>query len=76
MTQTLSGILQGLGLAYVPFISLLLGAAAKLSVNFLTIPLPHINIKGAVYGTLACYIISTAVNFIALKLIQVEFGYP
>lgn len=68
LTQTISGILQGLGKAFIPAFSLLAGAAVKIIINFTLIPLPHINIKGAVYGTLACYFISTAINIIALKV--------
>lgn len=67
LTQTLSGILQGLGKVLVPALSLLAGAVAKVLVNYLLIPLPGINIVGAVYGTLACYVISTTINIIALK---------
>lgn len=68
MTQTLSGIMQGLGLAVVPAISFFAGAIVKLVINFTLVPVQSINIKGAVYGTIACYIISTLVNFIVLAV--------
>jgi len=67
MTQTLAGILQGLGKVLIPACSLFIGALVKLAINFLLMPLPGINIKGAVYGTLACYIVSTVINMVALK---------
>lgn len=68
MTQTLSGIMQGLGLAVIPAISFFAGALVKLVINFTLVPVPHINIKGAVYGTIACYILSTIVNFTVLTV--------
>jgi len=67
MTQTLSGILQGLGKVLVPTVGLFTGALVKLVINFSLMPLPGINIRGAVYGTLLCYIVSTVINMIALK---------
>ena len=67
LTQTLSGILQGLGRVVIPAVSLFAGAVIKLAINFTLVPMPHINIKGAVYGTLACYIVASLINFIALK---------
>jgi len=69
LTQILSGVLQGLGRAFIPAFSLLIGAAAKVIINFTLMPLPDVNIKGAVYGTLICYIISAGVNIIALSRI-------
>ncbi|MGI6777867.1 MAG: putative polysaccharide biosynthesis protein [Acetivibrionales bacterium] len=66
LTQTLSGILQGLGKVYVPAVSLFMGAVAKLLINYILIPVPSINVKGAVYGTLVCYIISTLICMAAL----------
>lgn len=66
LTQTLSGILQGLGKAFIPTGALLTGAVAKFIINYTLIPIPSVNIKGAVYGTLACYVIATVINVAAL----------
>jgi stage V sporulation protein B len=68
LTQTMSGVLQGMGKPIIPMIGLIAGALAKLSVNYILIPLPGINIKGAVLGTLTCYIVSTLICFLGLKL--------
>ena len=67
LTQTLSGILQGLGKVFVPALSLFAGAAVKVLMNFTLMPVPHINIRGAIYGTLACYMVSTLINMVVLK---------
>ncbi|HHW31409.1 MAG TPA: polysaccharide biosynthesis protein [Clostridiaceae bacterium] len=66
LTQIMSGVLQGLGKPYIPTIGLFAGALVKLSVNYYLMPVPSINIKGAVYGTLACYIVSTLICIIGL----------
>ena len=66
LTQTLSGILQGLGKVFIPALSLLVGAVAKLLINYTLISVPSVNVKGAVYGTLVCYIISTVICMVML----------
>lgn len=67
MSQTLAGILQGLGKVKVTALSLLAGAAVKLTVNFILVPIHKINIVGAAYGSIACYMVSAAINYIALR---------
>lgn len=68
LTQTLSGILQGLGKAVIPALSLLTGAVIKIAMNYYLVSQPSINIKGAVYGTMACYIVSSIICMLALKI--------
>ncbi len=67
LTETLSGVLQGLGKVMVPAFSLLIGAVVKLIINFILVPIPHINIKGAIYGTIICYMVATLFNYYLLK---------
>ncbi len=67
LTQTLSGILQGINKAHVAALGILAGALIKLIINFTLIPLPSINIKGAVFGTIVFYITSTMINIIAVN---------
>jgi stage V sporulation protein B len=66
LTQIVSGVLQGLGKPFIPMIGLFAGSAAKLLVNNVLMPMPGINIKGAAYGTIACYLVSTLVCLIGL----------
>lgn len=68
LTQIISGVLQGLGKPSVPMIGLFAGSAAKLLVNNILMPIPSINIKGAAYGTIVCYIVSTLVCLVGLRL--------
>ncbi|MGN0492838.1 MAG: polysaccharide biosynthesis C-terminal domain-containing protein, partial [Acutalibacteraceae bacterium] len=51
----LTGILQALGKQRAALINIAVGAAVKLTVGFLTVRVPEINVKGAALGTLACY---------------------
>lgn len=53
--QTMTGILQGLGKTYIPVVSLFIGIAIKIGISLLFIRIPEVNIKGAFYGTVACY---------------------
>lgn len=76
ISQTLAGILQGLGKVNITAVSLLIGAAVKLAVNFMLVPIRTVNIfgtlypmdiTGAAYGSIACYVVSSSINFIALR---------
>lgn len=66
LTETLAGILQGLGKVVVPAISLFFGAAVKLIINYSTVSIPEVNLKGAIIGTLACYVVSSVIGYIVL----------
>lgn len=51
----LTGMLQAIGKQKAALINIAVGAAIKLAVGLLTVSVPEINIKGAAFGTLACY---------------------
>ena len=51
-------MLQAVGRVDIPVKLMLLGAAIKLVMNFTLVGIPQLNIKGAAFGTLACYIVS------------------
>ena len=54
-------ILQAMDQVYLPVKLMLIGSGIKILVNLLLIPIPQVNLKGAAYGTLACYVfIATA----------------
>ena len=61
----MNGILQAIGKQKAALFNIALGAIAKLSVNFLAVGNPKINIKGAALGTLACYFLIFALNIIS-----------
>lgn len=51
----LTGILQALGRQKAALINIAAGSAVKLAVGLITVSVPEINVKGAAFGTLACY---------------------
>ena len=67
VVQTTNGLLQGMGRVYVPMVSLAVGAAVKIALNYLLVGMPEINIHGAPLGTVACYLVPAAINCIVLQ---------
>ena len=67
LTQVTTGMLQGLGQVRVPVIGALVGAAAKIPLNYFLIAIPEVHVKGAIISTTVCYGIAAAVNLFCLK---------
>lgn len=66
LSQPMTNMLQALDKTKVPLISLSAGALAKLVANFIFVSIPSLNVNGAVIGTVLCYVIVVAINFVAL----------
>ncbi len=66
LSQPMTNMLQALDKTKIPLVSLSIGALAKLVANFIFVAIPKLNVNGAVIGTVLCYIIVVAINFIAL----------
>ena len=64
LSQTLAGALQGLGMVMVPAVALMVGAGAKLYLNYTLIPI--MGITGAAYSSIVCYFIAASISMIAL----------
>lgn len=64
LVQTTNALLQGMGHPVKPVISLAVGAGVKVVLSIVLIRIPEINVMGAVYGTMACYIIAAIMNLI------------
>lgn len=62
----LSGVMQGLGRADIPVYNLLIGIIFKISITYYLTP-TWLGIKAAAYGTLAMFIVSSALNCLAVK---------
>lgn len=85
LAQTLSGALQGMGKVAVPAISLFLGAILKYILNYILVAQNTINIfgfeiemnvMGAAYSTIACYLLTFLISFTILKKnIELNFDY-
>ena len=67
MVQVTNGILQGISKFYVPLISLFCGAVIKTLLNVVLISNSKINIYGAEFATVSCYVVALIINLIVLK---------
>jgi stage V sporulation protein B len=75
LTPTFS-ILQAIDKAYLPVKLMVVGSIIKIIVNVLLIQIPEINLKGAAYGTLACYLFITVVSIhMVRKITKSKFDY-
>ncbi|MBQ8043451.1 MAG: polysaccharide biosynthesis protein, partial [Clostridia bacterium] len=85
LAQTLSGALQGMGKVAVPAIALFSGAVLKYIMNYILVAQNTINIlgfeiemnvMGAAYSTIACYLLTFLISFTVLKKnIELNFNY-
>jgi stage V sporulation protein B len=66
LVQTATGALQGAGRHRLPMWFLLIGGLLKIAVNLICIPMPKINILGAVLSNLACYGVAGILDTAAL----------
>ena len=72
----MTNMLQAIGYAKIPVISLSVGAIAKVITNYIFIGIPSININGAVVGTVVCYTIIVVVNlFFLLRYTKVKLDF-
>lgn len=66
-------MLQAIGRAKIPVISLALGATAKIICNFVLVGNPKFNINGAPFGSIVCYVIIVGINlFYLIKISKVR----
>ena len=85
LAQTLSGALQGMGKVAIPAIALFSGAVLKYILNYILVAQNTINIfgweiemnvMGAAYSTIACYLLTFLISFTILKKnIELNFDY-
>lgn len=75
LCQIVTGVLQGIGRIKVPVMGALLGAVAKIIFNAILIPIPSINVVGAVIATDVCYLVASVFNLIMLTRITGVIPY-
>lgn len=66
VASPITNMLQAVGRLDVPIKSVAIGSVVKIILNFFLIGNPNININGAVWSTVICYIIMLSINFVAL----------
>ena len=57
MTAPVNSMLQAVGRIYAPVKLMALGGIVKLLANVLTVAIPSVNVTGAAWGTLLCYLV-------------------
>ena len=62
MVQATTGILQGAGKQRIPMYTLLAGVICKVTLNYILIGIPSVNIHGAPIASLVCYTVSMVPN--------------
>lgn len=66
VASPVTNMLQAVGRLDVPIKSVAIGSVVKIILNYFLIGDPNINIKGAVWSTIVCYIIMLSINIVSL----------
>jgi len=67
LTQTSTSIMQGVDHYIRPIINLFIGCIVKVILTFILVPMPEINIYGAVIASISAYLVATILNLISLR---------
>lgn len=71
-----NSILQSLGKVWLPVIHMFIGGAVKVVVNYILVGNIDININGAPIGTNCCYLVTLALNLMAIhRCIKPNYGW-
>lgn len=66
--QATTAILQGIGKYLLPVINLFIGCVIKVFITIHLVPVPNINVYGAVVGTIVGYLVATILNVIVFSV--------
>jgi stage V sporulation protein B len=66
-SQTLTGVLQGVGKQAIPVRNLLLGVGLKIIITWVLTAIPSINIQGAAIGTVVAFAVASVLNLFAAR---------
>lgn len=76
LTQTINGVLQGLGKNNIPLIASIIGIALKILCNIILVPIQGIYEKGAIVGNILSNMSSFIIVFIIMrKNIEIDFSF-
>lgn len=67
LTQTINGVLQGIGKVNIPVIAFGCSAIIKLILNIILLQIPRVGIYGAIIATITAHFVSFIICFIALN---------
>ena len=63
VTQTITGILQGIGKPMVPVINMFAGMGVKILLTWVLVGIPSINVNGAAIGSVGAFILTMVLNY-------------
>ena len=66
LVMVTNAIIQALGKVWMPVLNMLIGGAVKVITNFILVGNIDININGAPYGTVLCYVTTAVLNLIVI----------
>ncbi len=76
VTQTTTSIMQGTGHYIAPVINLFIGCIVKIVLTWILVPIPSLNIYGAVIASIGAYVVATILNLISMKIkIKTKFKF-
>jgi len=75
LVMVTNSIIQARGNVWIPVINMFIGGLVKVAVNYVLVGNIDININGAPFGTVLCYITTAVLNFFAVyKYYRPNFG--
>ncbi|MDF2502964.1 MULTISPECIES: polysaccharide biosynthesis protein [Clostridium] len=76
LAQTSTAILQGIGKYFYPVINLFLGCVVKVTITLFLVPIPEINVYGAIVGTILGYMTAAMLNIrLVKKCLNVKISF-
>ena len=76
VTQTTTSIMQGTGHYIAPVINLFIGCLVKIILTWVLVPIPYLNIYGAVIASIGAYIVATILNLTSMKVkMKTKIGF-
>ena len=67
LTVLLNALMQAHGHVRVPVVNLLIGGLVKVIVNYVLVGIPSLNIYGAPWGTVCCYVTVTVLDVLSVR---------
>lgn len=76
LTQTTTAILQGAGYYFKPVVHIFTACIIKSIITVILVPIPEINVVGAVFGSIAGYMVAAVLNTVTLmKKLKVKIDF-
>lgn len=74
LTGTINSLLQAVGKVTLPVKLMVIGSIIKLTMNYVLVGIPELNIQAVPYSTLVCYLVITILSLRALRSSIGELG--